>query len=118
MARYTDLDRCASDALELCERVRELAPLDTFRHVARQCVRDPERMAQLIMTLAAFVDIQVPISVLRAQVDAIVESRVQSAARTVQLLGEKDTGRPNHCPVCRNHHARTGHHHDETSCRA
>ncbi len=83
MARYTDLDRCAADALDLCECVRERGPLETYRHLAALCARDPERMAQILMTLAAFVDFESPLSVLRARVDAIVEGRVRAAGRVV-----------------------------------
>ncbi|PSR63960.1 MULTISPECIES: hypothetical protein [Nocardia] len=56
MARYRDLDKCAEDALALCSRVRESPPQHTYRVLAHQCLRDPERMAQLLMTLAVFVD--------------------------------------------------------------
>ncbi|MBF6060557.1 hypothetical protein IU500_07165 [Nocardia terpenica] len=83
MTRYTDLDDCAAAALTVCERVREMGPLETYRHLAAQCARDPERMAQILMALAAFVDIEAPLSVLRARVDAIVEDRVRAAGRVV-----------------------------------
>lgn len=56
MAAYEDLDQCAADALELCELVRQCDPKQMYRHLAVQCYRDPERLAQMLMTLAVFVD--------------------------------------------------------------
>ncbi|MCC3311487.1 hypothetical protein [Nocardia africana] len=58
MARYgiDQLDQCAADALALSSRVRESPPEQTYRTLTYQCHRDPERMAQLLMTLAVFVD--------------------------------------------------------------
>jgi hypothetical protein len=58
MARYEekDLDKCADDAIALSIRVRQENPLATYRHLVAHCGRDPERMAQLMMTLALFVD--------------------------------------------------------------
>lgn len=56
MSRYTDLDPFAADALSLCVQVRATDPWRTYRTLAQQCHRDPERMAQLLMALAAFVD--------------------------------------------------------------
>lgn len=85
MTRYSAADlehRLPADALALCEQVREMAPLETYRGLASQCRRDPERMAQLVMALAAFVDIDhATTTQLREQVDSIVEARVAAVGR-------------------------------------
>lgn len=86
MARYTDLDQCAADALALSERVRDAAPLHTYQHLAAQCRRNPERMAQIIMALAVFVDPAATTGQLKALVEDAVESRMQNAAR-VSVVG-------------------------------
>ncbi|MGY4098079.1 hypothetical protein ACW2Q0_00705 [Nocardia sp. R16R-3T] len=75
MARYTNHDEIAADALRLCEELRERAPLAMYRRLAAHCERDPERMAQVIMCLAAFVDIDEEMSALTARVEEIVAPR-------------------------------------------
>ncbi|MFC9892138.1 hypothetical protein ACFVMC_00450 [Nocardia sp. NPDC127579] len=79
MARYTDHDQLGAAALELCEAVREIGPLELYRRLAAHCVRDPERMAQILMCLAAWVDYDGPAGALTDRAAAIVECRVQSA---------------------------------------
>ncbi|AHH16558.1 hypothetical protein NONO_c17580 [Nocardia nova SH22a] len=83
MARYgkTELGRCAVDALALSERVREQAPLDTYRHLVAMMRRDPERMAQLMMTLAIFVDPNSTTGDLQRLIDQALEGRFARAAR-------------------------------------
>ncbi|MBF6187606.1 hypothetical protein [Nocardia farcinica] len=56
MARYTDHDEIAAEALQLSEDVRELDPHATFRRLSHACARDPERMAQVLMCLAVWLD--------------------------------------------------------------
>ena len=81
MARYTDLDQCATDALALVERVRDEAPFETYQHLARQCRRDPERMAQIVMMLALFVDPAASTGDLQDLIDDSIEGRMRDAAR-------------------------------------
>ncbi|WP_280441053.1 hypothetical protein [Nocardia brasiliensis] len=79
MARYSDHDELAREALSICAAVRELGPVQTYHHLTYACQRDPERMAQLLMCLAAWVDFDGPTSALVRRAEAIVESRVQAA---------------------------------------
>lgn len=75
MARYTDHDQLAAEALQIAEDVRELAPLATYQRLAAQCARDPERMAQVIMCLSAWLDPDTPVGALVARAEAITEAR-------------------------------------------
>ena len=86
MARYTDLDKCAADALALSIRVREYAPLQTYHYLAACCRREPERMAQIVMALAVFVDPSSTTGDLQQLVDDAVEGRLRSASR-VSVVG-------------------------------
>ncbi|MBF6459835.1 hypothetical protein IU433_12385 [Nocardia puris] len=79
MARYTDHDETAAEALALVEELRDRAPLAMYQRVAAHCRRDPERMAQVLMALAAFVDPDEPLSTLIARVEAIAAPRAVSA---------------------------------------
>ena len=83
MARYEEgeLDKCAADALALCIRVRQENPMATYRHLVAHCSRDPERMAQLLMALALFVDPDTSTGELRRLVEiAAVGQAVISAS--------------------------------------
>ncbi len=71
MARYTDFDELADAALGLADEVREVDPHALYRRLAYMSARDPERAAQLLMTLAAFVDLDAPLSVLISRVEVI-----------------------------------------------
>ncbi|PPJ31876.1 hypothetical protein C5E45_32825 [Nocardia nova] len=84
MSAYIDLDQCAADALELCALVRQRDPKRMYSHLAIQCYRDPERMAQIMMALAAFVDPETSTTgALRRILDAAVAGRRQGAPRVV-----------------------------------
>ncbi|WP_280185168.1 MULTISPECIES: hypothetical protein [Nocardia] len=75
MARYTDHDQLAAEALQIAEDVRELGSLGVYRRLAAQCFRDPERMAQVIMCLSAWLDPETPVGTLIARAEAITEAR-------------------------------------------
>ncbi|WP_433660766.1 hypothetical protein ACQPW1_00305 [Nocardia sp. CA-128927] len=79
MARHTDHDELAAEALSICAAVRELGPAETYRTLTLACQRDPERMAQVAMTLATWVDYDGPTSALIKRAEAIVESRIDAA---------------------------------------
>ncbi|MFE3196240.1 hypothetical protein ACFXHA_45095 [Nocardia sp. NPDC059240] len=80
MARYTDHDDIAAEALLVCEAVRELAPLEVYRRLAHMCARNPESGAQLLMCLATWVDYEAPVSKLADRAEAIVEGRIRAVA--------------------------------------
>lgn len=80
MTRYEDPDEIAAEALQLCEDVREIDRERTYRRLAVQCVRDPERMTQVLMCLAIWVDPDVPISVLGDRAEAIAATRDRRAS--------------------------------------
>ncbi|MBF5002378.1 hypothetical protein IRT45_35260 [Nocardia sp. BSTN01] len=84
MARYKDLDKLAEDALALCSRVRESPPQHTYRVLAHHCRHDPERMAQLLMTLAVFVD---PATATTGELARIVGRITAPAAQAFQREG-------------------------------
>lgn len=77
MAFFETHDEIAAKALEICTAVRELGPLSTYRSLAVQCVREPERMAQTMMCLAAWVDVESPTSALVKRAEAITRDRVE-----------------------------------------
>lgn len=54
--RYTDHDQLAAEALRLRDAVRGTEPVELYDQLTRDCAADPERMAQVIMTLAVLVD--------------------------------------------------------------
>lgn len=76
MAFYETHDAIAKNALEICSQVRELGPLSVYRNLALECVREPERMAQTMMCLAAWVDVDSPTSALIERAEAITRERV------------------------------------------
>jgi hypothetical protein len=78
MARHSDHDEIAAHALRVCEDMRDpdVGPLFLYQELAGQCREDPERMAQLIMCLAAWAPYEEPISSLTARTWAIAEQRV------------------------------------------
>ncbi|WP_067573641.1 hypothetical protein [Nocardia acidivorans] len=81
MARHTDHDEIAAEALLVCEAIRELAPLQVYTTLAIRCARDPERMAQVLMCVAAWVDYEGPVSELAKRVDEIVEGRIRAVGQ-------------------------------------
>lgn len=81
MARHTDHDKLAAEALSVCADVREESPQEVYTRLALRCAHDPERMAQVLMTLAAWVDFDGPTSALGDRVASIVDSRVRAAPR-------------------------------------
>lgn len=83
MARHTDHDKLAAEALTICADVREEGPQEVYTRLALRCARDPERMAQVLMCLAAWVDFDAPTSALGDRAVAIVEGRVRAAGRSV-----------------------------------
>ena len=80
MARYADHDDIADHAMRVCQDIRDpdVGPLFFYRELAGQCETDPERMAQLIMCLAAWVPYEEPMSSLVARMDAITEERARA----------------------------------------
>ena len=56
MARYSDHDEIRAGALQLRAEVRNGDPTELYDRLAAACRTDPERMAQLIMCLAIWVD--------------------------------------------------------------
>lgn len=79
MAAYIDLDQLAADALQLVEDIREVDPGRSFAHLALRCQRDPERMAQVVMCLAIWMDPDTPLSVLGQRAEAIAAGMVVPA---------------------------------------
>lgn len=78
MSFYETHDAIAKRALEICSDVRELGPLSVYRQLAIQSVREPERTAQVLMCLAAWVDVDSPVSALIERAEAITDARVQA----------------------------------------
>lgn len=79
MARYTDHHKLAVAALDIAEQVRDHAPFDLYRYLTHQCARDPERMAQIIMCLAVWLDPTTSTLTLSRRAEAAVEARVAKA---------------------------------------
>jgi hypothetical protein len=79
MARYTNHDEIAAEALQLCEEIREHAPLQMYRRLAAHCHRDPERMAQLIMALAAMVNDEESLGQMAERIESIATDRTRTA---------------------------------------
>jgi len=75
MAAYTDLDQLAADTLQLVEDIQAIEPGRSFEHLTRRCEHDPERMAQVVMLLAIWMDPDVTLSVLSERADAIAGAR-------------------------------------------
>ncbi|MCM6776244.1 hypothetical protein NDR87_18880 [Nocardia sp. CDC159] len=78
-ARYHDHDEIAANALMICDDLRSQPLLQMYRGLAAECAWFPERMAQLLMCLAAWVDYDSPLSVLEERARAIVEFRIADA---------------------------------------
>lgn len=83
MTRYDDHHKIAIAALHLAEQVRDVGPLELYRSLAIQCARDPERMAQIIMCLAIWLDPSTSTLQLARRAEAVAEDRVRAAARAV-----------------------------------
>lgn len=79
VARYQDHDEIAANALMICDDLRSQPLLEMYRGLTAECARFPERMAQLLMCLAAWVDYESPLSVLEERASAIVEFRIADA---------------------------------------
>lgn len=79
MARYTDHHKIAVTALDIAEQVRECAPLELYRSLTHQCAQDPERMAQIIMCLAVWLDPTTSTLQLARRAEAAAESRIKPA---------------------------------------
>ena len=77
MSFYETHDKIAERALRACMEVREFGPLSVYRRLATECVREPERMAQVLMCLAAWVDVESPTSALVERAEAITRGRVE-----------------------------------------
>lgn len=77
MSYYETHDAIAARALGVCMEVREFGPLSVYRRLAAQCAREPEQMAQVLMCLAAWVDVESPTSALVERAEAITRSRVE-----------------------------------------
>lgn len=65
------------EGVAVATEIRDNDPALLFRSLTRSCAKDPAHAAQLLMTLAAFVPIEEPLSVLQRRVDDIVDARVQ-----------------------------------------
>lgn len=75
--RYTDHDAIATAALQVCEDIRDQWPLELYRNLVEQCIAEPERMAQIVMALAAFVPVEESILATIRRVEAITDRRVE-----------------------------------------
>lgn len=71
----------ASEATEIAIALREVDPKRTADHLTAICTRHPQRAAHLLMTLAAWVDVEGPTSALSERAAAIAEGHIQTAAR-------------------------------------
>lgn len=65
------LEHIARDAQALVDDVRSVDPREVLREVMIQCEAAPLRMAQIVMTLAAWVDPDETLSARGARVEAI-----------------------------------------------
>lgn len=76
MAHYEDLDEVAKHALDICQDVRDadLGPQWHYSELARKCVAEPERMAQVILCLATWVPFESPPSTLADRAQAVTDS--------------------------------------------
>ena len=79
MAAYVDHDELAADVLQLVEDVQETDRDRSFTHLTLRCQRDPERMAQVLMCLAIWMDPETPVSVLAQRAEAIAGERPTKA---------------------------------------
>lgn len=77
---YVDYDKLAGAAIALCEQVRDLEPEATFVELTKRCAKDPQRMAQVLMCLAIWVDIEGPASALTDRAEAVARGHVRRSA--------------------------------------
>ncbi|WP_306358780.1 MULTISPECIES: hypothetical protein [unclassified Nocardia] len=75
MTAFATEHAVAAAALEVCDRVRNHNPLTTYRHYVAACARNPERMAQVLMALGAWIDPDTPVSVLGDRAEAAAANR-------------------------------------------
>ncbi|MGW6698812.1 hypothetical protein [Nocardia sp. NPDC055049] len=71
----------ASEAVEIAIALREVDPNRTAAHLTAICARHPQRAAHLLMTLAAWVDVEGSTSVLSERAAGIAEGHIQATAR-------------------------------------
>jgi hypothetical protein len=76
-----NLDVVARIAAELAERIRDEDPARLFNELVSLCQYHPAKAAQLLMTHAAWLDPDTPVSVLTDRAEAI------SAARVARVMG-------------------------------
>lgn len=79
MAAYTDLDQLATDSLALVQDIQAMEPARSFAHLTVRCQHDPERMAQVLMCLAIWMDPDVTLSVLAARAEAIASGHLSKS---------------------------------------
>lgn len=75
-----DLDRLATTAMAIVTDVRDVDPMQTRDHLAVLCGTEPMRMAQVMMCLAAWVDIDQPVRRLTDRAASITATRTGRAA--------------------------------------
>lgn len=80
MSHYVNPDEVAAYALQVCSDVREVDPGRVYAGLVARCSREPERMAQVLVALAAWVDYDGPISALADRAEAITQSRTEAAS--------------------------------------
>lgn len=71
MTAYEEIDEVAAHALQVCEDVRERGSRDVYSRLAVACMRQPDRMAQVLMCLAIWVDYDGPVGALMDRAEAI-----------------------------------------------
>lgn len=71
MSAYEEIDQVVAHALQVCADVRECGSRDVYSRLAVACMRQPDRMAQVLMCLAIFVDYEGPVRVLMDRAEAI-----------------------------------------------
>lgn len=71
----------ATEALQVCEWMRDVHPDRTQTHLTAVAARNPRRAAQLMMVLATWVDYEGPTSALTRRAAAVAEGRAQADAR-------------------------------------
>lgn len=74
---YTSEEAIAKAAYSVVERVREIAPIQTFRSLVEQARNDPEAVAQIAMALAVWVNPNEPQYFVDERVREIATSRVK-----------------------------------------
>lgn len=85
--RYTSHTTLQADALRLCEDMRVEDTEHLYRSLAGQCAADPERMAQTLMALAAWVDVDSPVRVLERRAAEVAELNREAQRRKVPGRG-------------------------------